>query len=172
MILLFNQFAHLFYQFRLRTIRIAIMLIDDIPLTVDDEYVWNHLDSQGTFEVAVGIQQDVIFPAVVLHQRLHLIDILCLVYADSDDFHTRLFLPVLIDFSYGIVAKKSMMNGLPSFAKVAVLTDLPSLVFNVTEGNCAWMAPIETKHANRLIRNSFFIINHPKWKIVTILLQR
>ena len=78
------------------------MLIDNIPLSIDNQRIGNHLAAQSTQEVAVGIEHYLIFPSVVVYQGLHLVGVLCLVDANGNDFHARLFLPLLVHLADSI----------------------------------------------------------------------
>jgi hypothetical protein len=54
------------------------------------------------------------------------------------------------------VAKKSMMNGLPLFDRVSVLTVLPSMSFKVIDGS--WAFAVQTQPSMITIDNKNFFI--------------
>ena len=99
---LFNKFANFIDKLLLSTVSISIVLVHNVAAAVNNEHIGNHLDAEGTLEVAVGIKQHFIFPAVVVNQRLDLVDVLPLVDADGDELHACLLLPVLIDLGDGV----------------------------------------------------------------------
>ena len=79
------------------------MLIDDFPVSIDDEHVRNHLNAKGTLELAVRVEQDGLErPLMLIDQRLNLIDVLCLVDGDGNQFHARLLLPFFILLTDGV----------------------------------------------------------------------
>ena len=78
------------------------MAIDYIAQTIDDEHIRYHLDTKSTLQVAVGVEQHVVFPAVVVDKRLDLIDILTLINRHGKNLHTRFFLPVGIHLADGV----------------------------------------------------------------------
>ena len=53
----------------------------------------NHLHSHCTAELAVRVEKNLIFPLLTVHQWLHLVDVLGLVDADGDNFHSCFLLP-------------------------------------------------------------------------------
>ena len=58
----------------------------------------NHCHTECAAEVAVGVEEHVVFPSVVVDEGLHLLGVLCLVDADGKEFYAGLVLPVFIDF--------------------------------------------------------------------------
>ena len=77
------------------------MLIDNVAFAVDDEHIRYHLYAKGALEVAVGVEEHFVGTSVVVDERFHLVDVLCLVDADGDDFDAGLLLPLVIDFADG-----------------------------------------------------------------------
>ena len=96
MSLLINEFSYLLDKFFLCTLSVAVVLSHDVALAVANDYVRNGLDAECALEVAVGIEEHLILPAVVVNEGLHLINILCLVDGHCDDLYAGLLLPVLI----------------------------------------------------------------------------
>ena len=78
------------------------MAIDNISLTIDNEDIRYHLDAKCTLEVAIGVEQYVVFPVVVVDKRLHLIDVLSLVNGYCEYLDACLLLPVFIYLADGI----------------------------------------------------------------------
>ena len=80
---------------------VSAAALHDLAVAVADEHVGNHLDTQGTEHVAVGVEQDVVLPLVGINEGLDLVDLLCLVNADGKELHAGLLLPLLVDLGDG-----------------------------------------------------------------------
>ena len=81
----------------LRALGISRAAFYDLAIAVDDEHMGNHRHAQCAAEIAVGVEDNLIFPVVVIDEGLHLLGVLGLVDADGIEFHARFFLPVFID---------------------------------------------------------------------------
>ena len=77
------------------------MLGHDVALAVAHYHVGNCLHAKRTLEVAVGVEQHVILPTVVVDERFHLVDVLSLVDRDGENLYACLLLPILINLAYG-----------------------------------------------------------------------
>ena len=97
-----EQFAHLFDEMGLATLGVAAARLDDLALSVDDEDVGYHVDAHGALEVAVGVEQHVIFPPVAVDEGFHLLDVLRLVDGYGHHLHARLVLPVGVHLVDGV----------------------------------------------------------------------
>ncbi len=75
------------------------MALDDLALTIEDKRVGDELYAQGAHEVAVGVEQHLVVPTGSVDHRLHLLCVLRLIYAHSDEAHSRLVLPVGVDLA-------------------------------------------------------------------------
>ena len=90
---LFEVFADLEFF----AVHISGMVINDLSFGIKDKEMRDILDVHRPFERTVGVQQDVILPAVTVHQRHHFMGILCLINRDDVHLHTRLILPIGIE---------------------------------------------------------------------------
>ena len=99
---LIQKFSNFLNQLLLCPIGIALMLVGNVSLAVNNQHVGNHLYAHGTLQVAVGIEKHLVLPSVVIDQRLYLIYILRLIYADGINLNARLGLPFLVHLVDGI----------------------------------------------------------------------
>ena len=77
------------------------MFIYDVSLTVKQQRIGYHLHAHSAFQFAVRVEQHLIRPPVFVNERLHLVDVLRLVYAYGHNFHARFLLPVAIHLVNG-----------------------------------------------------------------------
>ena len=84
----------------------------DFAIAIDDEYVGNHCHTQSATEVAVGVEDDVILPAVVVHEGLHLLSVLAFIDADKREYvaYYEMVLPRLRPGGY-IIADNTLWHG-------------------------------------------------------------
>ena len=59
-----KQFLHLFDEVLFATFGISATAFGHLAVTVDYEYVGNHVHTHGTTEVAVRVEQYLIFPSL------------------------------------------------------------------------------------------------------------
>ena len=72
-LLLAYKLAHFLDEFLLGTLGIAVVLRHDVALAVAYYHVGDSLHAKRALEVAVGVEQHVILPTMVVDKRLHLI---------------------------------------------------------------------------------------------------
>lgn len=95
---LFEVFADLeFFAFH-----VSGVVINDLSFGIEDKEMRDILDVHRPFERTVGVEQDVILPAVAVHQRHHFLDILRLIDRDDVHLHARLILPIGIEVFNGV----------------------------------------------------------------------
>ena len=95
---LFEVFADLEFF----AVHISGMVINDLSFGIEDKEMRDILDVHRPFERTVGVQQDVILPAVSVHQRHHFLGILRLIDRDDVHLHARLILPIGIEVFDGV----------------------------------------------------------------------
>ena len=100
--LFINKLAYFLDEFLLVALLIAVVLVNDVALAVNDDGVRYHLDAEGALEVAVRVEKHVVRPFVAVNEGAHLVDVLRLVDRHGDDFHAGLLLPLLVDFVDGV----------------------------------------------------------------------
>ena len=94
--LLGQQFLHFLQQMSLTSFGISRTGFRNLSVAVDDEHVGNHLDTEGTLEVAVGVEQHLILSSVPVNKGFHLINMLCLVDADGNHLDAGFLFPFVI----------------------------------------------------------------------------
>ena len=99
---LLNKLSYFLNKFFFCTVCVAVVLIHYVSLTVNDKGVRYHLYAECTFEVRIWVKKHLIFPALTVNKRLYLVDILCLVYRDSDNLYASLLLPISINLCNSI----------------------------------------------------------------------
>ena len=77
------------------------MTIHYLALSVNNQHIRYCLYAKRTFEITVWVKNNVVFPSVVVHERLHLVGILCLINADSNEFYSCFLPPFVIDLADG-----------------------------------------------------------------------
>ena len=97
-----HEFAHLLNEFLFCAIGVAVVLINDITFAIADDDIRNQFTAKCAAELAIGIEQNLVGPAVVVNERLYLVDILCAIDANSEKLNARLLLPFLVDLCNGV----------------------------------------------------------------------
>ena len=92
-----DSFEYIFFT----AINIALMIPDDITLTIDYKNMWNIVYTELTLELTIGIKENFIFPALALYKRFNFLFVLSFINAHGIYFNTGFFLPVIIDFGDG-----------------------------------------------------------------------
>ena len=95
---LFEVFADLEFF----AVHVSGMVINDLSFGIEDKEMRDVLDVHRPFKRTIGVEQDVIFPSVAVHQRHHFLGILRLIDRDDVHLHARLILPVGIEVFDGV----------------------------------------------------------------------
>ena len=137
-----NQFSYLFDEVFFATFCISATAFYDITLAIDDENVRNHVHAHCTFEIAIGVEQDIKFPTIAINERFYFLDILCLIDRDGDNFYACFVLPISIYFLNSL--EFAVARFTPSckeandkwFAIIAKFCGVNSLTVDSFEINC------------------------------------
>ena len=98
--LLIHQLAYFLDEFLFGTLGIAVVLIDNLSFTVDDEHIGNHLDAQLTLQFAVRVEEySLVRPLMLVDEGFYFVDVLSLVDRDGHDLHARFLLPLVVDLA-------------------------------------------------------------------------
>ena len=66
------------------TVLVSDMIIDEFAGAIEEEDVRNILNAQSTSKVGIHVEEHFIFETLGIDERLHLVDVLSLVDADSN----------------------------------------------------------------------------------------
>ena len=99
--LLVHKLAYFLNKFFLSTLGVSVVLRHDLAVAVANDNVRDGLYAERALEVAVRVEQNLILPAVVVYERLHLVAVLCLVDRHGDNLHAGLLLPLLVHLADG-----------------------------------------------------------------------